>query len=560
MERLGGVVIEDLRRLGQSSDVRADVCIVGAGAAGIAIARELSDSGLSIVLLESGGIDVDEPVQSLNDGSCCGFPMLMGAGRIRAFGGSTTRWTGRCAPLSLEDFQARDWVAWSGWPIGSGDLLPYYRRAQSYCGFPAPWEDDTGGPAGASHPGLPLFDPALLTPCVWHLPNRHRHNWGRLHRAALQSSKHVRVLLNATVTGFEVSDNRARVEAILARSLDGASVRVSARRFVLCCGGVGNAHLLLWGERSTGASFGNGGGSLGRFFQQHVRATIAVMHDREGGGLGLQRLFNVFRADLGTYREIGLSLSGEAQKRARLLNASVALVYEFDPNSAWESAKSLLRGLGAAKPLPGGLAKVKTVARDIGHVARNAIRRATQHRPMVHATRIRLVADIEQQPDPDSRITLGNESDRFGMPRPRIDWRLSELEKHTAERFAAYLTSEFRRLALGRLEPEPWLTSPEPITTAPVGETLHHLASTRMSSGPDQGAVDRDCKIHDLENLYVAGSSVFATGGHANPTFTIVALALRLADHLRGLARQTGPHAMPQTASVPAHQLKQPAA
>jgi choline dehydrogenase-like flavoprotein len=546
------MVIEDLRCLGESSEAVADICIVGAGPAGTTIARELSDTNLQVILIESGGIDVDDAIQDLNEGSCCGFPMSMGAGRIRTFGGSATRWSGRCAPLSREDFQARDWVPWSGWPVSEEVLAAYYRRAQVYCGFQRPWRDDAEVLAAAPRSHLPQFDPSLLRPFVWHIPSHHGDslNWGRRHRAALRSSRRVRVLLNATLTEFEVSENRARIDAIVARSLDGgSSVRVAARHFVLCCGGIGNAHLLLWGERSTGAKFGNGGGNLGRFFQQHVRATIATMHDRVQGGLPLQRLFNIFKAGLGVYDEIGLCLSCAAQRNGRLLNASVAPLYVFDPDSGWESAKSLLRDLGAAQPSPGGLAKLKNVACDIGDVARNAMRRATRRRPIVRVAEIKLVADIEQQPDPDSRIMLGGERDRFGVPRPRIDWRLSELEKHTAERFAAYLQGEFQRLGLGRLEPEAWLTSSQPITSAPVGETLHHLASTRMSSDPAHGAVDQNCRVHDLQNLYVAGSSVFATGGHANPTFTIVALALRLADHLRAVAHQT--HAPPTPRAAP---------
>jgi choline dehydrogenase-like flavoprotein len=321
------------------------------------------------------------------------------------------------------------------------------------------------------------------------------------------------------------------VSAVRLRSLEGNAARLQARAFVLCCGGVGNARTLLEGARTTGAAFG--GAQVGRFFQQHSRGVIATLQADEAQSARLQRMLNIFRPVGGAQHEIGLALSHDAQKAERLLNASAIVVYEEDPDSGWESAKAVWRRLRAGQVHPEILKKLKNVASEADRVTENVLRRAAG-RTIVRARRIAVLVDLEQAPDPESRITLSDKLDAFGAPLPKVDWRLSELERRTALRFATHIKTEVERLGLAEVALEDWLTSSAPMAETPLRETFHHIGATRMSETAAQGVVDRDCKVHGFSNLYVAGSSVFPTGGHANPTFTIVALAARLADHLRG--------------------------
>ncbi len=260
---------------------------------------------------------------------------------------------------------------------------------------------------------------------------------------------------------------------------------------------------------------------------------IATLDADESQSARLQRTFNIFRAAQGHDHEIGMALSHAAQRRDGLLNASAILIYHADPDSGWESAKAAWRRLRGGRASGDLLAKLRHVAADADDVTANVLARVRAGRVILKTRRIDVVIDLEQAPDPDSRITLSDKRDAFGRPLPRVDWRLSELERRTSERFAAHIKAELERLGLAKARLEDWLASAAPMAEAPLAETYHHIASTRMSESPADGVADRDCKVHGVDNLYVAGSSSFATGGHANPTFTIVALALRLADHLR---------------------------
>ena len=137
---------------------------------------------------------------------------------------------------------------------------------------------------------------------------------------------------------------------------------------------------------------------------------------------------------------------------------------------------------------------------------------------------------LEQTPNPNSRITLSQDLDALGLKRLNLDWRLTELEKRTVKVLAMTIGSEFGRLNMGRFQLPQWL-----VEDGDPGWTggCHHMGTTRMSDNPKLGVVNSDCRVHGVNNLYVAGSSVFPTSGFVNPTFTIVALALRLVDHLR---------------------------
>jgi choline dehydrogenase-like flavoprotein len=527
-------MIADLSSLGPRGDVACDVCIVGAGAAGVTLARELQGSGLDVCLVESGGPEVEPASEALSEGDSVGRPIALVEGRARAFGGSSWKWTGRCAVLDPLDFEPRPWVRRSGWPIDHAALAPYYRRAEPYCGFEAPWTDDEASPAGETTPGSPL------APFLWRYAPQGKRvyvNFGKTQRRALEEAADVRVFLHAHLTAFEVAAGRDRVEAIVVRALGGAAARITARAFALSCGGIANPVLLLHGARSTGAAFGDGGGQVGRCFQQHPRGVIATVEADAAQSARLQRNFNIFAARRGLQREVGWALTPQLQRAERLLNASVIAVYHADPRSGWQSAKAVLSDVRAGRLAPDLGAKLARIAADAG-VAKNALRRAAGRHAILETERIDLVVDVEQEPDPESRIVLSDRTDRFGVPLPRVDWRISELERRTSARFAALLQTEIESRGLGRVVLQDWLDPARPLAEARLVETYHHLGATRMSADASSGVVDADCKVHGMANLYVAGGSVFPTGGHANPTFTIVALALRLADRLKAtLAR-----------------------
>jgi choline dehydrogenase-like flavoprotein len=534
-------MIADLSSLGPRGEIACDVCVIGAGAAGVTVARELLGSGLEVCLLESGGLEIEPELQALSEGESVGAPVSLVESRVRAFGGSTWAWTGRCATLDPIDFEPRDWVAGSGWPIRRAALDPYYRRAAPLCGFLAPWTEEPPPRATESDEApREAAAPSPLVSFMWRyapLGDRIYMNFGKAARGALGGADRVRTLLHATVTGFEVSPDRGRIVAALAQGPDGASARITARAFALCCGGVANAALLLHGARTTGAGFGNETGQLGRCFHQHPRGVIATVEATPAQSASLQKTWNIFRARDGVLREIGWALSEKVQRDERLLNASVIAIYHADPNSGWESAKAALgalRGRRASSDLAGQLGRAGA---DLGDVAQNALRRARGEHAILKTKAIELVVDLEQVPEPDSRVVLSERTDRFGLPLPRVDWRIAEAERRTAARFAALLKENIEDRGLGQVRLEDWLDPSRPLKEARLAETYHHLGATRMSADPATGVVDADCKVHGMANVYVAGGSVFPTGGHANPTFTIVALALRLADHLKATLR-----------------------
>lgn len=494
-----------------------DVCVIGAGAAGVSLALDLTSRGVRVLLLEAGGRGDEPASQALYEGVSIGHPMDVSEGRYRRLGGSTTRWTGRCAKLDRIDLETRAWMPGSGWPLSYDDIDAYYPRAAEFCGFQSPWEDDD---LVLSRLGTPALDERRAAPFVWrYAPTGRRtyRDFGDLVGDGLD------VVLHANVVEMN-ADRSGRLMSVVAASLSGRRLQISAGAFVLCCGGIENARLLLAAQEARGGDFG--GDAVGRYFMQHPRGSIASVETTAKGARELQDAFNVFTSARAPQYEVGFALPETAQRAEKLLNASAILVYRADPTSGWERLKSGLtgRGAGALGDLTGALA-------DPVDVLRNLNRRAVGRHPALRTEGIDVVIDLEQAPDPCSRVTLSDERDALGVKRACVDWRISDDERRTAAHFADRLAGEFSRLGLGVLRPASWLSEAQ-LAPAALSGTYHHIATTRMSDDPDSGAVDADCRVWGMDNLYVCGCSVFATGGHANPTLTIVALALRLAEHL----------------------------
>ena len=517
-------VFADLRKFENGRVIETDLCVIGAGAAGISIARALSNTSLNLCLVESGGLTPHAATQALYQGPVvnpASFPL--DEVRKRQFGGSTALWGAQCRPLDEIDFETRDWVPHSGWPFGLDALAPYFPEAQDLCGL-GPYDYDVHTWRSFGVDPI-LFDPAKLENRLWQIgssPVR----FGDRYRADLKHANNVRVLLHANAVELGVNAASTHIETLRLKTLDGREAQIRARAFVLACGGIENPRLLLASNKVASRGIGNQNDLVGRFFMDHPHAPLAVAKPR--GGLDM---FSVYHKGV-PHREIQLRLKvglpPAVQRRERLLNTCLILSVGVagDRGPGFLAAKRLVRAMVFRARPESPWEDLKTVIGDLGGLAGGVARRLSD--PKV----LWLTLTGEQAPNPDSRVVLDRERDALGVPRALLDWRLTDLEKRTARYLCASVGKELDRLGIAEMEMQDWLAADDNDWPVLEGQ-YHHIGTTRMHENPKMGVVDGDGKVHGLDNLYVAGSSTFPTGGYANPTVTIVALALRLADHLR---------------------------
>ena len=522
----------DARRLPPGTALDADLCIVGAGAAGIALAAALADSGIDVLLVEGGDLRPDADTQALHEVCSVGYPLRPNyLNRARQFGGTSNLWAGRNMLLWPEDLAARAWLPGAAWPLMPDEIEAWHDAAARLLGLPdatpfapARWQAQLAASEAA------LFASGRLVPTVsiW---ARRPMRFGVVHGPALRRAGNVRTLLRANAVGLGLDEGRRVVTGVALATLAGTRLEVRARRVVLAAGGIENARLLLLA--------GLGGPLVGRCFMEHPRTVFGKVELVASARLPLLRgrPFRDGRV------QIGLALAPELQRREGLLNHHCTLESEVSDYVArtYETAVDVgkvLLGRGHA----GGRLDFTAVGKSrlegfiyqlspkeiLPHWAFRAASalRDRYHRP-TGPQRCVLVTFCEQPPDPQSQVRLGAERDALGLPRPVVDWRIPDAVAHSLFRLHEQLGRELVERGVGRLEPG------DPARLA-YTDASHHLGTTRMSDDPAQGVVDPDGRVHGVANLYVAGSSVFPSGGHANPTLTIVALALRLAARLRG--------------------------
>ncbi|WP_377705441.1 FAD-dependent oxidoreductase [Pseudoduganella sp. UC29_71] len=535
----------DTRTLDQDSLLDTTVCIIGGGVAGITLALEMEAMGIPACLLESGGLGPDDANRDLYRGEDVGLPYRFADGcRSRYLGGSSNCWGGWCRPLDPWDFQRRDWVPYSGWPFGAEELAPYYRRAQSVLQLgpdnfsPAYWEARIGRPdvrrlplpSGRVRDTLSQFSPPV--------------RFGKAYRADLARARHVRVCLHANAVNLATDAGARQVRQVDVATLSGRRLAVRARCYILACGGIENARLLLASNRVAPAGLGNGAGVVGRYFMDHPRLQRASVHF--AAGWQRNKLFDIKYhylnravAARGVHVAAQLALSEDTQARERLLNARVWFNSEF-PGEGSAAAAALYRCKQAAlhKEQPGWRlgADLATMAAHPLDTLGYGLTRLYHPRSLVR--RVRMQAIVEPEPDPDSRVTLSpTERDALGMPRVRVDWRLGPRVQRTFDRTLAIVAEELRLGGVATVTLDPPLEGgPWPAELEREG-TWHHMGTTRMHANPAFGVVDRDCRVHGMGNLYLAGSSVFPTAGANFPTITLTALALRLARHVGAALR-----------------------
>lgn len=514
--------------IAENDVLRADICIVGAGAAGITLALELEQSRFRVLLLESGDTGPLEAADELNQLEIAGHPLNVAARvRRRCLGGTTIDTYGRCVLPDAIDFESRPWVTDSGWPISEAHIRPFYPHAARIVGLDQPellerehWMD---------HPVSQSFAHDNL--------NVRIHRWGRyidLGRAwgnHLRRSRTVEVLLQATAVDCQAGEGGSRIQKLAVRGLNGVRFAVQARAFVLACGGFENPRLLLLSRQGESPPAMNWN-PVGRYYMSHPRseklATLQLNQDQPHLGKAVRALV-LHRDQKARGRlQFGFSPSESLQRKEGLLNVS-GFFYAVSDAKVLAAQRALA---DFTAPQATGrnsfLARLGALGGHLPTLAQGAMGRLMSKPVRPH--HLVMVDQCEQPPDPESRITLGQGSDRFGNPLGKLDWRIAAATTASLRRLHGLLFEAFQRQGLGRLQSR-LLNDPDLVPD--YQDCAHPTGATRMSVDDRRGVVDSTCRIHGLQNLFVAGSSVFPVAGQANPTFTIIALAARLARHLR---------------------------
>lgn len=491
----------DAKTLSSQHLIESDLCIIGAGAAGITIAREFIGTGIKVCLLESGGFDLDEKTQSLYIGKNIGIPSFdVNVNRLRYFGGTTNHWAGHCRPLDPIDFEKRAWVPHSGWPINRKELDPYYIKAQPILGLGEyKYEDLDYFTADTRLPAL-QFDENRLQTAVYNQSPPTR--FGKVYRKEIRNARNIEAYLNANTLELETNESASEITALKVASIEGPEFSVKAKQYVLATGGMENARLLLLSNGVNPMGLGNDNGLVGRFFMDHVLLRPGMDVSYSQLGLNLELYHNKHLAGGGRMFAI-LAATEKLLRQEKINNFRMHLLThgpQYD--QSWGSIFSDIDGFEEENPA----------------------KKASNNSIAFHLV-------LEPVPNPDSRITLSNDLDLFKQQKINVNWQLTAAELHNAHRALELAALEFGRLGLGRGYAEIFRNNKVWPPNLEAGR--HHCGTTRMTDSDRNGVVDKNCKLFNIENLYIAGSSVFPTIGYANPTLTIVALALRLSEHLK---------------------------
>jgi choline dehydrogenase-like flavoprotein len=520
----------DARSIPEGTVIESDLCIIGAGAAGIALAREFFSAGLRVSLLESGGLEFEEDTQELYDGKSIGRPFTtLTTSRAREFGGTTNFWGGWSLPLDPIDFEPREGLPYRGWPIRRTDLDPWYAQAHEVVQIgPYEYRPEKWGIRLDEIPA-PFNGPNLVCRMLQCSPPT---RFAAVYGSALKQASAVTVFLHANALRLIDDEAGRTVSELAVATLGGNRFSIRSKVFVLAAGGIETARLLLASGKPEGPGLGNGNGLVGRFFMVHLEygaSTVAVADPYTDFRFCTNELLNssgLYYAPFGLKFVTFVAVAEDRMRALKLPNCKYRWTYTYEPEMSGINALRRLLSRSSNDMTD----DVLEVARHIGGAGEFAFRKAMGW-PLFPVRAINVHMTSEPLPNQESRIMLGDDRDALGMRRVVVDWRLTAEDKRAALAMQRLLGTEVGRTGLGRLR----LEMTEDDTTWPddLFGDQHHMGTTRMDADPGKGVVNADCRVHGLSNLYVASSSVYPTAGAANPTLTIVALALRLADHIK---------------------------
>jgi choline dehydrogenase-like flavoprotein len=501
--------------------LQTDICIVGAGAAGITLARAFEGSPFKVTLLESGGFEYDQDTQSLYKGSIKGRNYYdLDVGRLRFFGGTTNHWSGWGRPLDPVDFEARDFIPHSGWPVSYSELEPYYKKSHEVLDLKN--YDYTGEEHDKEVPKFfrNTFPASKVTTRIW---KRSLVMFGTFYRDLLVDSANISLYLHANVIDLETDHAGTEVTQVSVATLKGKRFKVKAKVTILCAGGIEVPRLLLTANSVKPNGLGNDHDQLGRYFMLHPQIFVGkLLVDESQANLIRATESRPVRPNLRS----GLSVAEAVQRSEGLPNHAV-LFSSHHVSPVANIKRKILDTLNYNGAVEEG---IKHVMGDIGGMGDRGDSAQTDVKQYVS---FHLDLRLDHLPNPDSRLTLGEKTDAFGKREIVLDWRMTTQDFTSVRRTMEILGETFGELGMGRLQIQKWLLSNEEAWPEDSEWDHHYMGGTRMSNDPSKGVVDAHCRVHGVSNLYVASSSVFTTAGFSNPTMTIVALALRLADHIQ---------------------------
>lgn len=531
-------MLTDARELPQDQIISTDVCIVGSGPAGISLALEFAGHDIQVCLLESGGLEVSQPAQSLSEGKTIGDPFLSPQlTRHRQFGGNSNIWAikignskmgVRYAPLDEIDFEHRPEIPhYSGWPFPKAHLDPFYARAQAVCQA-GPYAYDAEAWESDDATQLP-FSKAQIATAMFQFGARDV--FCQEYRDKLSHIGNIKTYVNATVIEIETNDAVKTVTRVRVASSAQKQFWVEAKLFVLAQGGMENARLLLLSNRQQNVGLGNQNDLVGRFFMDHPLVDGGMFVPTDPDLFNRMALYDLRRINhipiLGK-----LGLSQEVMRREGLLNNAVLLFPR--PRSrqleAISSFKSLAEALLAGDIPADTIKRIFKIIGGVDYVFLAGFLAAMRHQSLLHGfgrggwselpnnqrrfSSFQMFFQTEQAPDPDNRIQLSPDRDHLGCQKLELHWRWNEINSRSVLRTQELMAEEIARSGLGEFQLKRDRDG-QPDLCRPAG-VAHHIGTTRMHGDPKQGVVDEHCRVHELSNLFMASSSVFPSGGYAD--------------------------------------------
>lgn len=470
-------------RSSSDRNIEAEICVVGAGPAGIVLAQELANLGHSVVLVEGGGHELPgEAGRALYEAEVGERAYPVHASRLRYFGGTSNHWGGWSSPLSEVEWVDKPHFDLPGWPFPRADLDDYYQKAVTWCEIPSgdfsPYPDEDPS-FWFDYGDEPAFEQQRF---MFSPPTR----FGPVYREAIEQNPNIQCLIHLNALKLQRVDGQ--ITGLTAHTLDQDEFQISADRFVLAMGGLEIPRFLL-NQAENGADVpGNQSDLVGACFMDHYGFSPGYI----------------------------LAEKGLHYHRYRSSDVDVQPVLTFTPEFLVE--QKLNNTCMMLTPVQQSTVVPNVYLSNPGYSGGPE-----------SPTRYSVLMLCEPTPDTTSRVLLTDNKDQFGMAQLKLDWRIPQQDWDSIQAANNIFAKWLGKTAQGRYE---WKKRPVSPHTDVLTTGMHHIGTTRMSDSPETGVVDADCKVYGTDNLYIASSSVFPYAGFSNPTLTIVAMASRLADHL----------------------------